>query len=160
MSPSNIAHCTFLVARKDSMSYEEFESEYLKHIPKAVPVLKEYGATYSNGVRLHSPSHSPILFHNLLSLTWILKQFNSPALRAASIAALGLDEETVDRIIQDHDAIATIKFPDMAALKAFMESKENREQLAPDGPRYTSEVRQRLSVGTEWLGIEGGESLL
>jgi hypothetical protein len=41
-----------------------------------------------------------------------------------------------------------------------MESPENKEQLAPDGPRYTSEMKQRVSIGTEWLGIEGGESML
>jgi hypothetical protein len=106
----------------------------------------------------------PHSFHSLPSLTRILitalKQFNSPASCVASIAALGLDEKTADQIIQDHGAIATIKFPDLEALKRFMESKENREQLAPDGPRYTSEVRQKLGVGTEWLAIEGGESLL
>jgi hypothetical protein len=88
------------------------------------------------------------------------QQFNSPASKAASIEALGLDEETGKAIIQEHDAIATIKFPNLAALKAFMESPENKEQLAPDGPRYTSEVKQRVSIGTEWLGIEGGESIL
>jgi hypothetical protein len=55
MGPSNIAHCTFLVARKEGMSYEEFEGEYIKHIPKAVPILKKYGATYYNVVRVSSP---------------------------------------------------------------------------------------------------------
>lgn len=46
------------------------------------------------------------------------------------------------------------------SLKAFMESAENREQLAPDGPRYTSEVKQRLSIGVEVLNIEGGKSFI
>jgi hypothetical protein len=52
MGHTNIAHCTFLVARKESLSYEEFEAEYLKHIPKAVPILRKYGATYYNVVRI------------------------------------------------------------------------------------------------------------
>ena len=55
MGPSNIAHCTFLVARKEGMSYEEVEGEYIKHIPKAVPILEKYGATYYNVVRVSSP---------------------------------------------------------------------------------------------------------
>ena len=88
------------------------------------------------------------------------QQFNSPASKAASIAALGLDEETGKWIIQEHDAIATIKFPDLAAFKAFVESPENKEQLAPDGPRYTSEAKQRLSIGTEYLCIEAGNTLV
>ena len=100
-----------------------------------------------------------IPFHSFCN-AHLNQQFNSPASKAASIAALGLDEETGKWIIQEHDAIATIKFPDLAALKAFMESPENKEQLAPDGPTYTSETKQRLSIGTECLGIEGGKSLV
>jgi hypothetical protein len=122
----------------------------LKHIPKAVPILKKYRASYYTVVcRFLSLHHISILFTRIPA-------FNPPASKAASIAALGPDEETGKVTIQGHDAIATIKFPSLEALKAFMESPENKEQLAPDGPRYTSEVKQRVSIGTEWLGIEGG----
>jgi hypothetical protein len=41
-----------------------------------------------------------------------------------------------------------------------MDSDENKTILAPDGPRYTSEVKQRLSVGVEVLNLENGESLV
>lgn len=40
------AHCTFLVSAKDGVPYEEFETEYKKHMVKATPILKKYGATY------------------------------------------------------------------------------------------------------------------
>jgi hypothetical protein len=41
-----------------------------------------------------------------------------------------------------------------------MQSPENKNELAPDGPRYTNEIKQRLSVGVEVLNIEGGASLV
>ena len=83
-----------------------------------------------------------------------------PRLESRHSRTLGLDAATAERIIQENHAIATIKFPDLKALKSFMDSKENKEQLAPDGPRYTSEIKQRVSVGVEWLGIESGESMV
>ncbi|MCJ1408821.1 hypothetical protein MMC19_002898 [Ptychographa xylographoides] len=172
MGPHPIAHCTFLIARKEGISFADFETEYLQHIPKAVPVLQKYGATYYNVV---SPSTLPFLEAPVSSVpprplpdhhptssaqSCIPQQFNAPSAKTASIAALSLDDSTASRIVLEHDAIATIKFPSVDHLKRFMESPENKECLAPEGPRYTNELKQRLSIGTEWLAIEGGVSLL
>ncbi|KAH8814875.1 hypothetical protein F5884DRAFT_154206 [Xylogone sp. PMI_703] len=134
MGFNDIAHCTFLIKAKDGVSFEEFRTEYEKHIRKATPILLKYGATYYN------------------------VQFNPPATQVAAAATLGIDSAVAESVFQPHDAITTIKFPDLASLKNFIESPENKEFLDPDGPRFTNEGARRISIGGEWLGIEGGVS--
>lgn len=46
MGLNNIAHVTFLLVRKEDLSYDDFEKLYVEHTRKAVPILKKYGATY------------------------------------------------------------------------------------------------------------------
>jgi uncharacterized protein YbaA (DUF1428 family) len=66
------------------MEYEDFEREYRQHIPKAVPILKKYGAT---------------------SYTI---QFTSSVSKTAAIEALSMTSEQAAAVYLEHDAIATM----------------------------------------------------
>jgi hypothetical protein len=80
----SLAHCSFLIARKEGMEYNDFEREYRQYIPKAVPILKKYGATYCS------------------------IQFNSPVSKTVAIEALYMLSERAAVVYLEHDAIAAM----------------------------------------------------
>lgn len=152
LTSQHIAHVTILVARKDGLSYEEFENLYRKHVSKAVPVLKKYGPFYYNVVS----SISHIFFSADCN-----QQFNSPASNIAARQALGIGEETAKVVLlQEHDAITTIKFSDIEGVKQLLESHEMKEVLDVDAAISTSRAKRRISLGTAYLAMEAGKSLI
>lgn len=102
MSGKTPAHCTFLIARKEGMAYEEFETEYRKHIPKAVPILQKYGATYYSVVcdffflRCTGPGPGPGLLSFALPC-FVLLSFASLSRHDGDHENLGQDKTRQDK---------------------------------------------------------------
>lgn len=63
------------------------------------------------------------------------------------MGTLGLAGAAANDIVAKYDAVATIYFSDTNAMKQFLESKENREDLMPDSEDLAEKVL--ISVGIE-----------
>jgi hypothetical protein len=55
--------------------------------------------------------------------------------------------------VLDCAGVATIVFPDWAALEAFFNDPENIEQQKLDGPKFTDQSKLKMAVGDEILFI-------
>jgi hypothetical protein len=115
---------TFLIARKTDISLEEFTSLYTQHMRDVNPIMKRHGCSA------------------------YVVQLNSPEAQAKMMSAMGIPHGGANmEVAPEHDAVASMTFPDALSFESFMIDVDHKYLLERDGPRMTDTKKTKVYAG-------------
>jgi hypothetical protein len=98
---------TFLIARKTDINLEEFTSLYTQHMHDVNPIMKRHGCSA------------------------YVVQLNSPKAQAKMMSAMGIPHGGTNmEVAPEHDAVASMTFPDALSFESFMNGVDHKYLFA------------------------------